>query len=54
VLNLKYLRAVAPNLVMACWRPERGKSTGVIVACLSPWQAYRRRASDIERLTATW
>jgi hypothetical protein len=45
---------MALNLVMACSRPERGKSTGTIVACLSPWQAYRRRASNIGRLTATW
>jgi hypothetical protein len=45
---------VALNLVMACWRPERGKSTDAIAACLSPWQAYRRWASNIGRLTATW
>jgi hypothetical protein len=45
---------VALNLVMACWRTERGKNTGAIAVCLSPWQAYRRRASNIERLTATW
>jgi hypothetical protein len=26
--NLLYPRAVAPNLGMACWRPERKKVTG--------------------------
>jgi hypothetical protein len=45
---------VAREFETARWQPERGKSTGTIAVCLSPWQAYRRRASNIERLTAMW
>jgi hypothetical protein len=38
---------------MARWRPKNEEVTSARAACLSPWQAYRRRASNMERFTAT-
>jgi hypothetical protein len=41
------------NLELARWRPEKEEVTGARAVCLSAWQAYRQRASNMERFTTT-